>query len=121
MKPSTTVRATSSREAILTIQTEELDDYNITVTQEGTGIEAMMKVQGKSVHVYPNPAEDLMTIELGEYPAIMQMYTPDGRLLKVIRAADPVNEISFCGMRSGLYLLKITSEHVSIVIRIIKE
>lgn len=62
--------------------------------------------EAESIDVYPNPANDKVTIE-GIGIAEIEVYNTLGQLVKNVQGA---NEISVAGLPEGVYVLRITDE-----------
>ncbi|HNX22093.1 MAG TPA: FG-GAP-like repeat-containing protein [Bacteroidales bacterium] len=60
------------------------------------------------VKVYPNPATDQITIELGAYnEATIQLFSITGQLITSIECNNPINSINCTSFSNGFYFLKI--------------
>lgn len=75
--------------------------------------------KGKSsIHYYPNPVQDILTLESQEEIATVEIFDTRGVLLKkYVSSGDSVSEVSMGLLPAGMYLIKINSGLVIKVIR----
>lgn len=57
---------------------------------------------------YPNPANDVFTIEAGSTIEHLQVYDMNGRLLLDAKGGNPVSKIYTHGYMAGTYMVKVT-------------
>jgi Secretion system C-terminal sorting domain len=63
----------------------------------------------QSLMVYPNPATDLLTIEIPTSGMSLTVTDMSGRVVEQIAAADLVQQLDLSGYAVGMYILKATS------------
>ena len=92
----------------------------ITPVQQATGIELLS--DGVSVSVYPNPAQDHVTIDLTGLisAAMVEMTDISGHLLYTGSLANGSNAVSLFGLDSGIYLVRVSASSWSGVYRVVK-
>lgn len=98
-------------------------DINITRTAQ-TGIEEPEAL--KSIQVYPNPATDLVTIDLSNSEGSLEAYelmSMDGKLLRseIASTSDKLIRLPLNGIASGVYVLRLTTDKGIAVRRIVIE
>ena len=90
--------------------------YNTCLIDNYDGIQDNTEEAG--VHVYPNPAKDIVVID-GIEPAEVQVYNALGQLVKTVRGT---NEVDLSGLVEGVYLLRLTDKEGNAYLeKIIKE
>ncbi|MGB1040510.1 MAG: S8/S53 family peptidase [Flavobacteriales bacterium] len=64
------------------------------------------------IQIYPNPANELLTINTSEILYSIQIYTSTGKLVKSInlKSVNLSNQLSLHDLNKGIYLLKIMAE-----------
>lgn len=71
------------------------------------------------IQVYPNPAKDLLTVELPDaFSAQMSLYTTEGNLLST-KQISATEKADFSTLKAGVYYLKFESQNESTVKKII--
>jgi hypothetical protein len=93
------------------IKSEIIDTVYLNVIFAGkkTGIN-QNAIAAKSVKLYPNPADDICTLELSEdihLPVMMKIYSVDGIEVFSETIKSRINNINLSILRSGLYILKL--------------
>ncbi|MEZ4721142.1 MAG: T9SS type A sorting domain-containing protein [Flavobacteriales bacterium] len=76
-----------------------------------------------SVIAYPNPTNDIVTIELCEWPAfpnVMLLYDAQGRLLETRKSKLRFNDFDLSHHAEGVYILKVLGYSGRETVRIIK-
>ncbi len=90
-----------------TVGTVEIDTNSIEVL-DGAG----------AISIYPNPVSDILYIKSTEIVKQIEVLSVDGKLLKTVMGA--VNELPVRDLRSGVYILRITTNKGVAIKRIIK-
>jgi hypothetical protein len=67
-----------------------------------------------AVNIYPNPARDRFVVEAAANSYI-QLTDMNGRVLRTIESVSDKTEIDANDLSSGMYIVKITSEHTTVV------
>lgn len=64
------------------------------------------------VRIYPNPGNDLITLECGDQPSRLDIHLTDlhGRLVRSIKETGPVCKIAVSDLPNGIYLISIRSD-----------
>lgn len=62
------------------------------------------------VHIYPNPASDLITIELEAAGARIEIFDPTGKLVHQQRSTGTSQRIAIDQWPAGVYLIKVSEE-----------
>ena len=81
------------------------------VTPTVTKINSTEAIKTNSIKVFPNPARDILNIELGntDEPTIVKIFSSNGELVKTI--ATGINDkyllINISGLTNGLYAVNI--------------
>lgn len=83
------------------------------------GITNVKTLKSLSFSVYPNPANDRLTIICSNEKVKLQIYDITGRL--VLEKENANSEIDINNLPSGLYLLKIIDKDISGTVKFIKE
>ncbi|MCD4792525.1 MAG: PKD domain-containing protein [Bacteroidales bacterium] len=83
------------------------------------GISNVEIIESLSFSVYPNPANDRLTIICSNEKAKLQIYDITGRL--VLEEKNANSEINIERLPAGLYLLKIIDKNISGTVKFIKE
>lgn len=80
------------------------------VTHTGLNEEA-----SESVHIYPNPATDVLTISLppSQQSSLLQLFDLNGREVKRVITTDTKTTLQLDGLKNALYILKVTGEQVT--------
>jgi starch-binding outer membrane protein, SusD/RagB family len=82
---------------------------NVIFAGKKTGIKPN-SIAAKSVKLYPNPADDICTLELSEdihLPVMMKIYSVDGIEVFSETIKSRINNINLSLLQSGLYILKL--------------
>ena len=75
-------------------------------------------VQASDMNLYPNPAQNAITVDLGNYPgSTLQVLNMQGQLLKNIIAPMDINQeqIDIAGLPAGIYFVNINTNRGQIV------
>jgi hypothetical protein len=75
-------------------------------------------------NLYPNPVSDVLTIEFNqvtESGALIQLFDNTGRLIVSNIIEGEKHTLDMNGFQSGMYLLKLSNSHKSIVKHIVKQ
>ncbi|NJO88635.1 MAG: T9SS type A sorting domain-containing protein [Chloroflexia bacterium] len=67
------------------------------------------------VSVYPNPAVDYFKISLNADGKVVTIYSIQGALLKKVTLNSQVQKIDVSGLKSGVYIVKISSEKIKLI------
>ena len=67
------------------------------------------------VRVYPNPAEDYVTVECGEPVMSVAIYSASGQLVKSVGGVDATNNIYVGDLHAGYYVMTVETESGTIV------
>ena len=103
------------------------DGCKITVTTSVT-VSPILSINpnlaGREATIYPNPAEDLIKIDLSAVKtttaAIIELYDFEGRSLLKQESTKTVSELNIRSLTSGIYLLKINAGKYQSVHKVIK-
>lgn len=72
----------------------------------------------EGISIYPNPANEQVTIE-ADHLCTIALFSPDGRMLLTRRMESPRESISLRGLQKGLYLIHLSGEKGSATRKII--
>lgn len=67
-----------------------------------------------TIHVYPNPAKDLLTVETIESSLIevLKIYSISGTLVKeIVVTKNSISDVDVSNLESGMYFIEITTEN----------
>lgn len=69
----------------------------------------------KSIHIYPNPANQLLFVEIAAQntKGYMQIISMDGRVLSLQEISGANNKLDLSSISNGLYFLNVTTEQES--------
>jgi hypothetical protein len=103
------------------VSSEEVTCYSdpvaVTVTiDDQTGIE---EVNG-SIRVYPNPANEFVTINTNDAQAQASLFDASGRLVKTVPAGMNA-QVSVAELNSGIYLLQVVSNKGNHIVKLVVE
>ena len=73
-----------------------------------------------SLILYPNPVKDLLHVKGGNLRQY-DIFSVDGKLIRLSRTNNNEDIIDFSGLESGIYMVRITSDTDVVTRRIIKE
>ncbi|MDR2906960.1 MAG: T9SS type A sorting domain-containing protein [Bacteroidales bacterium] len=93
------------------------DTATITVTTVISGSSVQMEKAAHSIVVYPNPTSDKLFID-SENVKRAEIYTVQGKLMKTVRTNT--TEISVENLKTGAYILKLTTDQGVESIRFVK-
>ncbi len=81
------------------------------------------EIDSKHINVYPNPAKDLINIEIGEYDinSNIEIYDAIGKLVYSAKTSGSLMQINIGHFACGVYNLRLSSNSSSYLKRIIKE
>jgi hypothetical protein len=64
------------------------------------------------IKVYPDPVDRILYIRLPENQKFeTRLLTPDGKVLRTLFLADPVNAMDVAGFPPGIYFLRISNDY----------
>lgn len=64
-------------------------------------------IYSNTLKVYPNPASELLTVELEDSPDhVLSLYDISGKLVLQVQANEERTEMNISGLQSGIYILK---------------
>ena len=61
------------------------------------------------IHIYPNPAQDYITIDSGQPIEMIRIFDLEGRLMKQYQPYSQKNNFDIQGLKSGLYVVSVQS------------
>jgi hypothetical protein len=93
-----------------------LDDISVSETES---VNVQLSETTETINIYPNPVPDVLYIKTAEPVKQIEVLSVNGKLLKTIIGA--VNELSVRDLRSGVYMLRITTGKGVVIKRIIKK
>ncbi len=102
-------------------------DYNypVTTNEATTLFDSTMSTQDPaldaSISVYPNPAQEQLTIRAEETISNIEWYDVAGRLVRINLVNDPEVTLDITAQPAGVYFLKINTTEGSIVKKVIKK
>jgi len=74
-----------------------------------------------NMKVYPNPVSDLLYIEGLEGRCMIELTSMTGQKLRSVRTNDPICELSVSSLSAGMYILKVTDNHLNFkVMQVVK-
>lgn len=73
-----------------------------------------------NIRVYPNPVNDILTIENITEETMLAINSVDGRVIKTILLSNAVNTINTDDLKSGFYILTLVSKSLSVNYKIFK-
>lgn len=84
----------------------------------------MDKDEKLSIVLYPNPANDLLTITLDQIRAInksiLTVYSIEGRMLLQQFITQNKTELDISGLSNGIYFIKVTGSDKSSILKFVK-
>ena len=77
----------------------------------------------KGIKLFPNPAMDVVTIDLGQNitKGTINLYTPEGQLVMTEEITGQTTSLNLTAFAKGIYFVKIVSEENTAVIRVVHE
>lgn len=92
------------------------------VSFEDTGTPIHEEPEAPSIKIYPNPMEDFVMVDFSEPHAPVQISLYDSRG-KMIFVKNPVSreKLNLSALSSGLYLMRLTGSHESVVVKLVKK
>ena len=101
-----------------------LNGCSDTSTCSNIKITGINQISYNSIQLYPNPTEDLLTIDFGPISNSLQLELTDvsGRLvLEPIEVTSNIVTLNLVDLSKGVYLLRVTNKAQSNIFKIIKE
>ncbi|HNW88617.1 MAG TPA: thiol protease/hemagglutinin PrtT [Bacteroidales bacterium] len=94
---------------------------NVTCQSDGTGIDDL--TNDKSIQIYPNPAERMITIENSNFQEnqTLTIFNIQGQLLMQQPLLQPKTEIDISFLKKGVYFIKVSNEADVLIKKFIKE
>ncbi|MEO8589301.1 MAG: PKD domain-containing protein [Flavobacteriales bacterium] len=74
-----------------------------------------------SIHIFPQPASDVITIDGIPTAATLRLFASDGRLVLSDRSTGPLHRIDVTGLATGVYVLHLDMEGSPLRYRIVVE
>jgi len=98
-------------------------NYNISDFGNGNAEKLSNKKPDANVKVYPNPASNHITLEInaGIRNGTVDIFTPQGSLVKTVQINSDYKEIDIADLPSGVYIIKVPDEREPFVKQFIKE
>ena len=94
----------------------ETEDYGILI-ETNVGIPAEVPLEAQ---VFPNPAQDLLTIEVPEgEPTQLRICDIQGRPIRDYLTADRTTQLDISALASGQYLMRISHNHQFRIVRFV--
>lgn len=109
----------TARVGTITINSDCIYGYNITVTQEGSIPTGTSDSEENHIEVFPNPVKDILFIEGLTHEAKVSIYDSQGTMILNKQALD--NGLDISRFASGVYTLKIDYKSKVITRRFIKQ
>ena len=82
------------------------------------------EVQGsdEQFRIYPNPVKNQLTLEIyaGERHGVIDIYNPQGSLVKTVKINSNYKEIDVSDLPSGMYIIKVPDEREPFIKQFIK-
>jgi hypothetical protein len=66
------------------------------------------------IKVYPNPVSDLLHVEGLEGNCRIELTSMSGQKLRAVQTSDPIFEISVSSLSAGMYILRVTDNHLNL-------
>ncbi|NPA35909.1 MAG: T9SS type A sorting domain-containing protein [Chlorobi bacterium] len=83
------------------------EQFKVYVIQASTGI-AQQKTEG--IRVYPNPFNDILTVETELKTGKITIYDITGKILNITKITSPTQVLDLSNMKKGIYILKTESD-----------
>lgn len=84
-------------------------DY-VRVYQEST-TSLQENIQTDQIHIYPNPVQNMLHVELSEERSTIRIYSSNGVLLDNIESESPRLSYDMTHLEQGLYIVEVRSEN----------
>jgi len=95
---------------------------DITLTANFEYDEGILKTEISGFTIYPNPAKDILTvISSTKVKATIEIFNGIGSLLQKVEMNDIETKIDVSSLSSGVYILRLTHERGSSVLKFVKE
>lgn len=78
------------------------------------------KKDPEEISIYPNPVQNVLKIE-SEYDAFVDIHSTDGKLWMQLHINKGVNSIPFAHIPKGIYIVKVSHNEYSKILKICKE
>jgi hypothetical protein len=81
------------------------------------------KVKESNLSVYPNPANDKITIEIpeGQTPGQLSIINLDGEVVLMYSLIKPKTQIDVSNLRGGVYFIRLTTKFKVCVEKFVKQ
>ena len=94
------------------------NDSRITYTYNSTFVH---QTETDQLIVFPNPFADVISIEGNSLAEMnIQLYNANGQLIRIFDQSEQLAPVNLSGLKSGVYLLKVTSPESEKVIKLLK-
>lgn len=96
-------------------------DYSFTVTENVTltanlyYYDAVEENQNESLKIYPNPAKDVIFVELGERQSDIVITNSLGQVVKTVKAENSTTKIDVSDFKSGIFFVAINNKMTKVV------
>jgi hypothetical protein len=90
-------------------ETKEVDCVKTDTTSSKPKPSGIEDIDDNGIKIYPNPANDILTIEGNEGKTLVEFYDNNGRLVKSV-VIQSTSQINIEDLSAGTYYLNITSE-----------
>ncbi|NLR93365.1 T9SS type A sorting domain-containing protein [Flammeovirga agarivorans] len=97
----------------------EYDEVTVTVTPNSTDIPTYALNIEESIPFYPNPVDDIVNVELKDASDVI-FFTSNGQKVRTLSLAKGLQSINISDLQKGIYFLKITSNNLNILYKMLK-
>ncbi len=94
------------------------DDLKINVIDDSLGTQDNIET---SFSIYPNPVSNLLNIVTTETNFSVEIYNLQGQLVQENKNVSETKMVDFSGFTRGVYLMKITSENSTKIVKVVKQ
>lgn len=95
-------------------------DQHYNVTANFDIIQSVEQVNAQTFQVYPNPADDILIIDINDAIQLIEIYNLEGSEVRVFDGIDS-NSIDLSSLNNGIYCIKVITENNSFTERIVKK
>ncbi|NCG30632.1 MAG: T9SS type A sorting domain-containing protein [Bacteroidetes bacterium] len=81
------------------------------------GYTGLSKMNERSLRIYPNPANDRLQIEFLHHDQLVNVWSVEGKLMKVLRASASITEFDISNLESGMYFLESEDSHLKLMVQ----
>jgi hypothetical protein len=79
-------------------------------------------INSESIRLYPNPVGDVINLELlADAPDYCQLYNANGQMIRMLKVYNAINTFTVKDLKSGLYVLRISTPSGVVIQKFLKE